>query len=302
MSSSAHKLLKRIFSSKSNQKKQATTNTMSSANNLEKETQNLRLNDPDLMQEATLSSTSATKAHVAVKASRPYRFVPLGMGGSGGTHVVTPGSVALMEEVSLADLQNMTERFYQKAFKDPTLDQFIGSHDDPHGSRFSKWIHQKLSGSNVWDMDRAQRDRTPVTVAGGRTTVVHDRSSAHVAAWHSKKRPARDVGRAFKLDECRVWMRLHFWAMRESGIMEKSPSFADYYVRYLGHFVRVYESSAPLYARDSLRWSANPKNTENYKRTGRMDEVLGLSMEEAEASIPEKEANDFEWPYNQTPQ
>jgi hypothetical protein len=79
-------------------------------------------------------------------------------------------------------------------------------------------------------MERRTRDKTPVKVADGRTTVVHDRSSAHVAAWYSPKRPANEVGRHFTLDECRVWTRLHFWAMRESGVVEKSPSFADYYL------------------------------------------------------------------------
>lgn len=48
-------------------------------------------------------------------------------------------------------------RFYEVAFEDATLDKFLRSHDDPHGDRFAKWIHQKLSGSNVWDKDRSQR-------------------------------------------------------------------------------------------------------------------------------------------------
>ena len=40
-------------------------------------------------------------------------------------------------------------------------------------------------------------------------------------------------------------MRLHFWAMRETGIVEQSPSFAEYYVKFIAHFVSVYERSAP---------------------------------------------------------
>ena len=127
------------------------------------------------------------------------------------------------------------------------------------GARFAKWIHQKLTGSSVWDEDRYSRDLTPHAVAGGRTAVVHDRSSAHAAAWYSPKRPANEVGRHFKLDECRTWMRLHFLAMRESGVVEKSPSFADYYVRFIGHFVSVYEGSATKFARESFRWSADKR-------------------------------------------
>ena len=84
--------------------------------------------------------------------------------------------------------------------------------------------------------------------------------------------------------------------------MEHSPSFADYYVRFIGHFVRVYESTAPAFARDSLRWSADPRNMEKYLANGRrMTDVMGLSLDEAEKQIPEHEANDFVWPYNQSP-
>lgn len=231
----------------------------------------------------------------------PFRFVPLRMGGSGGTHMPSSGSASLIQEVPLEKLQDMTERFYEKAFQDATLDTFIHSHDDPHGERFAKWIHQKLSGSKLWDQERATRDMTPKVVAGGRTAVVHDRSSAHAAAWYSAKRPRRDVGRHFQLDECRVWMRLHFWALRESGLMEYSPSFADFYVRFIGHFVRVYESKAPVFARDSLRWSADPKNIQTYIENGRkMKDVLGLTFHQALEQIPESEAADLGWPYNLT--
>lgn len=299
-----HNLFKRILTSHTLKSKNKTTEAMTT-NDLERETRNLRLNDPDLAEEANggkHASKSPSSSNSRTETSfKPYRFIPLRMGGRGGSHVVSEGSASLMEEVALDDLKNMTETFYTKAFKDPTLDKFIRSHNDPHGSRFAKWIHQKLSGSTVWDQDRRQRDRTPVTLAGGRTHVVNDRSSAHVAAWYSAKRPAREVGRHFKLDESRVWMRLHFWALRESGMLAKSPTFADYYVRFIGHFVSVYESSAPMFARDSFRWSADPANIAKYKKEGLMTDVLGLSLEEAETQIPEEEANDFNWPYNQTP-
>jgi hypothetical protein len=270
----------------------------------------LRKSDPDLLDEERssldaehsvdnpLANTTNTTTDTQ-KPSCPFHFVPLRMGGNGRTHMPSPASKALLEsDVTLADLQDMTERFYEKAFADATIDKFIRSHDDPHGARFAKWIHQKLTGSKLWDIDRHTRDLTPVQVAGGREVVVHDRSSAHVAAWYSPKRPPRQVGRHFELDECRVWMRLHFWAMRESGIMEKSPSFADYYVRFIGHFVRVYEGSAPTFARDSLRWSANPKNIQQYFKNGRkMKDVLGLSFGAALKQIPETEAEDLDWPY-----
>ena len=271
--------------------------------NLQQQENQLRDNDPDLRQEASNTRTTdsdsiAQPFQTSTSANnKPFLFVPLRMGGGGRTHVVSEGSKKLMEEVSLEDLQKMTESFYDKAFQDATLDKFIRSHDDPHGTRFAKWIHQKLSGSQVWDHDRYERNLEPVPLAGGHTHVVHDRSSAHVAAWYSPKRPSHEVGRHFKLDECRVWMRLHFWALREGGFPK---SFEDYYIRFIGHFVRVYEGSAPAFARDSWRWSANPQNIATYIQNGRqMTDVLGLSLERAKAQIPPSESSDTVWPYNQ---
>ena len=292
--------------------------SLASNEDIQREEQQLRASDPDLQDEslvvgepkgASLGKCPFTGQHDSNgEASAPddeplpFQYVPLRMGGNGGTHKPSEGSRALIEnEVSLQDLKSMTNKFYELAFQDATLDKFIRSHSDPHGDRFAKWIHQKLSGSNVWDRDRRTRDLTPHELAGGRGThVVHDRSSAHVAAWYSPKRPQREVGRHFQLDECRVWMRIHFWAMRESGIVEKSPSFADYYVRFIGHFVAVYERSATAFARESFRWSANPKNIERYIKNGRrMDDVLGLRFSSSLNSLTDEDRYDDEWPYHQ---
>ena len=268
---------------------------MTNRNIIQQEETFLRSSDKDLQEEATFQASQPQQVETATRedsSSKTFRFVPLRMGGNGGTHKPSSASASLIDEVPLEKLQDMTERFYEKAFQDDTLDKFIRSHDDPHGTRFAKWIHQKLSGSQVWDNDRQAR---------GRHCPVHDRTSAHVAAWYSPKRPAQERGRHFELDECRVWMRLHFWAMRESGLMEFSPSFADYYVRFIAHFVRVYESSAPMFARDSLRWSADTKNIQTYLDNGRkMKDVLGLSLEESMQQIPDEEIDDITWPYNQT--
>merc|ERR1712118_64362 len=114
------------------------------------------------------------------------------------------------------------------------------------------------------------------------------RTTAHVAAWHSPKRPPGEVG-------------LHFWALRESGLLEANPAFSDYYVRFIAHFVRVYENTAPSFARDSLRWSASAENIERYIRSGRrMTDVLGLGFGAALAQLPQAEADDDEWPYHIT--
>ena len=244
-------------------------------------------------EETTLSSDNSAADVTS------YHYVPLKMGGNGRTHKNTAASGALIQEIGgLPTLEKMTTHFYSNAFLDTTLDNFIRSHGDPHASRFARWIHQKLTGSSVWDEERTSRSSRPVTVANGHTIVVHDRSSAHVAAWHSPKRPSEEVGRHFKLEECRVWMRLHFWAMREV-VGDASPSFTDYYIRFIGHFVNVYESTAPTFARDSARWSADPKNIQEYIDNGRtMNDVLGLSLGQALSQIPQEEADDSIWPYD----
>jgi hypothetical protein len=202
-------------------------------------------------------------------------------------------------EVGLSDLQRMTDLFYQKAFLDATLDPFIHSHSEPHGLRFAKWIHQQLTGSCLWDEDCRLRDKSPFPISSNDLHVVFDLASAHIAARGSLKRPKEHRERAFQLDECRVWMRLHFWAMRESGVFVQSPSFADYYVRFIGHYIGVYETQSPLFTRESLRWSADPENIDNYIANGRrMIDVLGLSIEEARQQIPEEERSDTQWPYH----
>lgn len=286
-----------------------TTTTTTNASTLDDEVRKFRSTDDDLLAE----DDSSRRAHPTtddnkspgpltftstLHESNSYHFVPLQMGGRGRTHVASTDSAALIDDIGgLPALEKMTDSFYDKAFRDATLDKFIRSHADPHGNRFARWVHQKLTGGTAWDEERAARSNAPVEVAHGHTIVVHDRTSAHVAAWHSPKRPSNEVGGHFKLDECRVWMRLHFWALRECHL---DPSFVDYYVRFIGHFVRVYEGSAPAFARESYRWSSNPENIQKYADDGyRMNDVLSLSLGSALAQLPEKEANDDVWPFHQ---
>lgn len=130
----------------------------------------------------------------------------------------------------------------------------------------------------------------------------HDRSSAHFAAWHSPKREPGKFGEHFKLDDSRVWMRLNFWALRESGIVQRSPAFADYYVKFIGHFVSVYEQTATQFARESFRWSADPANIARYIASGnRMQDVIGVRLEAALRDLPQEERGDArgrDWPYS----
>lgn len=227
------------------------------------------------------------------------QHIPLNWKPNTGGHRASPNTVALYEEAGgRAAILSMTTAFYQKAFNDPHLDQFLRDHSDPHGSRFADWISEKFGMGQPWTAERSSRKTCPFASHGHTLESPHDRSSAHFAAWHSPKREAGKFGEHFKLDDCRVWMRLHFWAMREVGIPEASPEFADYYVRFIGHFVSVYERSAPGFARDSYRWSANPANIEAYKSAGnRMVDVIGVGLQEAGRGLPEEERGDRRWPY-----
>mmetsp|Transcript_4688 Transcript_4688/g.7961 ORF Transcript_4688/g.7961 Transcript_4688/m.7961 type:complete len:179 (-) Transcript_4688:398-934(-) len=158
-----------------------TTTTSSKTYTLDDEVRKFRATDDDLLAEDSRAHTRTdnneasrpvTFEHPSQK-SNSYRFVPLRMGGRGRTHVVSTDSAALIDDIGgLPTLEKMTKSFYDKAFRDATLDKLIRSHADPHGHRFATWIHQKLTGSSVWDEERATRSNTPVEVANGHTIVV----------------------------------------------------------------------------------------------------------------------------------
>ena len=49
---------------------------------------------------------------------------------------------------------------------------------------------------------------------------------AHFAAWNSPKREPNKRGHPFKLDDCRVWMRLMFWSARDTGLDRHTAFFS----------------------------------------------------------------------------
>merc|ERR1712190_177957 len=163
-----------------------------------------------------------------------------------------------------------------------------------------------MGTATPWSDERATRPRCPHNVGHGIVVEAHDRSSAHFAAWHSPKRPAHKFGQHFKLDDSRIWMRLHFWAAREVGLFEpQHAAFMDYYIRFIGHFISVYSSKSPPFSRESARWSANPENIQRYLLAGnRMSDVIDKPVEEALLTLPQEEryytgssASDPLWPY-----
>ena len=165
--------------------------------------------------------------------------------------------------------------------------------------------------------------------------VVHDRSTAHFAGWHCPKREYIKVGDHFKLDDCRIWLRLHFWACRKAGVFPGSDrvpltsvrndldvdeaklslvtedtkkQFQDWYSRFLGRFIRIYENSAPPFVRSESLWSASKANVEQYvseieKGSHGMDDVVGVFNAQIALKKLSKEDRNWihanpDWPYS----
>ena len=231
--------------------------------------------------------------------SHPLRHVPLNWASGQGGHRPSADTRLFLTEAGGSEaIRAFTNIFYRRAFADPHVDKFIRDHKDPHGERFASWILEKFGDGMPWSTERSTRKVCPYQAHGHTFDTPHDRSSAHFAAWHSPKREAQKFGQHFKLDDCRMWMRLHFWAFREAGIAQKSPSFFEYYVKFIGHFVSVYERSATTFARESARWSASSENTKFYMDNGnRMaDNIIGVGLQEALRTLPEEERGG-DWPY-----
>jgi hypothetical protein len=252
--------------------------------------------DEDISAEARQLSRQADNTRFEASASDEY--VPLNWKPGAGGHRPNAGTLRLLQQVGGIDaIARFTDRFYQRAFADPHIDQFIRDHADPHGTRFAAWIAEKFGDGTPWTKERRSRSVCPFQSHGHQLQSPHDRSSAHFAAWHSPKRDPEKFGEHFKLDDCRVWMRLHFWAMREVGLFEDCPQFCEYYIKFLGHFVSVYEQSATVFARESARWSADPLNVERYLANGnQMEGVIGVKLQQALKTLPAEERSG-EWPY-----
>ena len=223
----------------------------------------------------------------------------------------------------------------------PTGKQIFKNNVVPNGIKDCPlWIHRHPWSSEremKRDVNIGQTLKIPHERNGFRMHpdfVVHDRSTAHFAGWHCPKREDIKVGDHFKLDDCRIWLRLHFWACRRAGLFPGSVSaaphdiqndlgnndqklpiisetvkinFQDWYCRFLGHFVRIYENSAPRFVHNELSWSSSIHNTKMYhvqieKGSHGMDDVIGLlNPQSAINKLPKEEqawinANS-KWPY-----
>jgi hypothetical protein len=247
--------------------------------------------DPDITEElqALHMSANPTQAlNETLKTERkPVEFVQFNA--YDGSHKSNAATRRLVQDVGYEALYRMTHSFYQKCFADAHVDQFIADHNEPHPERFALWIQEKFGDGTPWTKERRTRPEKFMRFGREVVQVAHDRSSAHFAAWHSPKRDPSRWGDHFKPDDARVWMRLHFWAAREAGMFEHE-AFMEYYTRFIGHFISVYSSKAPPFTRESLRWSADPRNIQKYLEAGRvMTDVIGKDVEKELAKLPAEE-------------
>ena len=159
-------------------------------------------------------------------------------------------------------IQQMTTRFYAHCFDDQTLSKFMFENDcaAAHGKRLADWIIERMGGEGTPWAD------------SGRTGL---RQYSHYRAWNSKKRSMDDRGKRFKLDDCRIWMRLMFWSMREVGL-DQHPSFVSWFSFVIERFIGIYERTSPPYTKKDLKWSEKQKNIDEYVSNGfLMKDVVG---------------------------
>mmetsp|Transcript_7197 Transcript_7197/g.17955 ORF Transcript_7197/g.17955 Transcript_7197/m.17955 type:complete len:352 (-) Transcript_7197:430-1485(-) len=226
-----------------------------------------------------------------------------------GKHSSTSQTKLLARSVGFKALLQFTSQFYLRCFADPHVDKFIADQHEPHAERFALWILEKFGDGTPWSEERRTRPTREMHLGRQVVAVAFDRSSAHFAAWHSPKREPQKWGEHFKVDDARVWMRLHFWAARETGMFKQHPKFMDYYTRFIGHFISIYSSKAPSFTRESARWSADPENVRAYLAAGNtMRDVIDTPVEQALASLPIEERlytgsrhSDPAWPYDLQP-
>jgi len=267
--------------------------------------------DPDITEERLalevgLAGGKPEVEEPVAQAALPLLKVELPLNVINGKHCASLQTRQLVQSVGLEALRAFTSRFYQRCFADGHVDKFIAHHEDPHSERFALWILEKFGDDIPWTEERRTRPRRQMRIGREVVDVAFDRSSAHFAAWHSPKREPQKWGEHFKVDDARVWMRLHFWAARETGMFNQHPQFMAYYMRFVGHFIGIYSSKAPSFTRESARWSASPKNVNLYLAAGNsMRDVIEKPVDKALSELPVEERlytgsrhSNPAWPYD----
>ena len=102
------------------------------------------------------------------------------------------------------------------------------------------------------------------------------REPMHREAWLSTARAPEKRGVPFKLDDCRVWIRLQFWAVHDCGL-GKHRAFMRWYAEFLGYFVQLYEVKAKDYVVEDSYWAAQPGVIDRYFKAGnKMEDIVGV--------------------------
>ncbi|KAJ1444041.1 hypothetical protein B484DRAFT_389117 [Ochromonadaceae sp. CCMP2298] len=202
-------------------------------------------------------------AHVVPAEMKVVDAVHLNVTGWHGEHKTSEQQAAVLADIGGGDrIREFLTRFYAHAFVDNHIKDFFYQDDGTaaHAKRLGDWIIQKMGGEG-----------TPWTDSGRWGL----RQKTHQDAWRNEKRDPSVRGRRFKLDDCRIWMRLNFWAARECGLFEHEP-FWTWYVEFIEHFMAFYEYKAPRYCREDAAWSADPSNLAQYAADGNlMKDVIG---------------------------
>ncbi|KAF0703949.1 hypothetical protein As57867_007439, partial [Aphanomyces stellatus] len=171
------------------------------------------------------------------------------------TFITTDKSATLLRDIGGGDrIRECCTRFYARAFLDVQLKPFFFEDDGAtaHGQRLADWIIEKMGGEG-----------TPWSDSGR----FGMRQPSHFKAWNCEKRDPAVRGDHFNLTDTRTWMRVHFWAARECGL-DQHEAFWGWYVRFLQHFIAIYERRAVAYAEVDAQWAAIPTNINAYIANG----------------------------------
>ena len=183
------------------------------------------------------------------------------------THKVSDATAQLLLDIGGGDrIREFCTRFYARAFVDKVLKPFFFLDDGApaHAKRLGDWIIEKMGGEgSPWSESGRYGMRQP----------------SHYKAWNSDKRDPEVRGNHFSLTDTRVWIRLHFWAIRECGL-DKHEAFWEWYIQFIEHFIGIYERRAPLYVKRDSLWSANISNIDKYlKNDFVMLDIIGRASE-----------------------
>jgi hypothetical protein len=161
-------------------------------------------------------------------------------------------------------IREFCTRFYSRMFVDDHLKQFIFETDgaEAHGKRLGDWIIEKMG---------CKLEGEPWTESGR----YGQRQPSHFKSWNNDKRKPNVRGQHFKLDDSRIWIRLHFWAARECGLSEHGP-FWNWYKEVMSEFIAIYESRASKFVEEDAEWSSKKQNVQKYLHDGNvMKDIVG---------------------------